>query len=104
MQAYSTAFWALGEKAIVDFDKIVKRIEEGEKKILEKLEMAAILAAKVRSVDNPWANLVLKYGNNRGKLFNEEEDRFLLCMTVSHTTSGIDAGGRGLREREREGE
>ena len=56
-------------------------MEEGEKKILEKLEMAQILAHKVKSIDNPWDNLALKYGNNRGKLFNEEEDRFLLCMT-----------------------
>jgi len=81
VRAYSEAFWKVGETYIPDFDKIVKRIEEGEKKILEKLEMAAILTAKVKSVDNPWDNLTLKYGNNRGKLFNEEEDRFLLCMT-----------------------
>lgn len=81
VRAYSEAFWRLGERSIPDFDKIVKRIEEGEKKIVEKLEMANILAAKVRSVENAWDNLTLKYGNNRGKLFNEEEDRFLLCMT-----------------------
>jgi len=43
--------------------------------------MATALKAKVQSTDNPWNTLTLKYGNNRGKLFTEEEDRFLVCMT-----------------------
>ena len=43
--------------------------------------MAGALAQKVRSYDNPWTTLTIKYGNNRGKLFTEDEDRFLVCMT-----------------------
>lgn len=30
---------------------------------------------------SPWTNLSLSYGAQKGKLFNEEEDRFLICMT-----------------------
>ena len=79
---YSEAFWRLGPTHIGDWEKVSKKIEEGEKKIAEKSEMAQLLTFKVKSAgDNPWDNLTLKYGNNRGKLFNEEEDRFLLCMT-----------------------
>ena len=79
---YSEAFWRLGPTHIGDWEKVSKKIEEGEKKIAEKSEMATLLTSKVKSAgDNPWDNLTLKYGNNRGKLFNEEEDRFLLCMT-----------------------
>ncbi|EOD18155.1 hypothetical protein EMIHUDRAFT_447960 [Emiliania huxleyi CCMP1516] len=79
---YSEAFWRLGPTHIGDWEKVSKKIEEGEKKIAEKSEMATLLTHKVKSAgDNPWDNLTLKYGNNRGKLFNEEEDRFLLCMT-----------------------
>ena len=43
--------------------------------------MAQSLETKVKSTDNPWNSLTIKYGNNRGKLFTESEDRFLLCMT-----------------------
>ena len=56
-------------------------MEEGERKIAEKAKMAEALSFKVRSTDNPWQSLLIKYGNNRGKLFTEEEDRFLVCMT-----------------------
>jgi len=43
--------------------------------------MAEALKSKVTSTDNPWQTLQIKYGNNRGKLFTEDEDRFLVCMT-----------------------
>jgi len=79
--AYSKAFYAQGPLLIVDFDKQEKKIDEGERKIAEKERMATALKAKVSSTDNPWNMLALKYGNNRGKLFTEEEDRFLVCMT-----------------------
>ena len=79
--AYSKAFYALGPLLIADFDKQEKKIDEGERKIAEKERMATALKAKVSSTDNPWNMLALKYGNNRGKLFTEEEDRFLVCMT-----------------------
>ena len=78
---YSQAFWARGAGLIPDFDKLARRIEEGERKIAEKAKMADALSSKVKSVDNPWQTLSIKYGNNRGKLFTEEEDRFLVCMT-----------------------
>lgn len=29
---------------------------------------------------NPWLELKIQYGNNKGKAYTEEEDRFLLCM------------------------
>jgi len=43
--------------------------------------MQEALRNKVSKYDNPWQQLSLKYGTSRGKIFNEEEDRFLLCMT-----------------------
>ena len=43
--------------------------------------MAEALRNKVNGTENPWNCLTIKYGNNRGKLFTEEEDRFLVCMT-----------------------
>jgi SWI/SNF-related matrix-associated actin-dependent regulator of chromatin subfamily A member 5 len=29
---------------------------------------------------NPWLELKIQYGANKGKAYTEEEDRFLLCM------------------------
>jgi len=81
VRAYSAAFWERGAKCVGEFDKISRRIEEGERKIAEKAKMADALASKVKSCDNPWQTLSIKYGNNRGKLFTEDEDRFLVCMT-----------------------
>ena len=81
VQTYSAAFWDKGALYIQDFDKVQRRIEDGERKIKEKEKMTETLAQKVRSCDNPWQTLTIKYGNNRGKLFTEDEDRFLVCMT-----------------------
>ena len=79
--AYSKAFYEKGPTLIQDFDKQEKKIEEGERKIAEKAKMAEALRNKVNGTENPWNCLTIKYGNNRGKLFTEEEDRFLVCMT-----------------------
>jgi len=81
VRVYSEAFWVKGAEYIAEFDKISRRIEEGERKIAEKKKMADALEAKVKSCENPWQTLSIKYGNNRGKLFTEDEDRFLVCMT-----------------------
>jgi len=81
VRVYAEAFWAKGADYIAEFDKVSKRIEEGERKIAEKQKMAEALASKVKTVENPWQALTIKYGNNRGKLFTEDEDRFLVCMT-----------------------
>ena len=81
VKTYSAAFWERGPTLIADFDKVAKKIEEGERKIQEKAKMAESLRQKVATYDNAWQTLAIKYGNNRGKLFTEDEDRFLICMT-----------------------
>ena len=120
VRTYANAFWSRGLSCIGDFEKIVKRVEEGERKILEKAKMAEVsatqltfkpvrlrlglglelgcwrwhqvggrhvvptasdsdcptrqaLKSKVTSTENPWQTLQIKYGNNRGKLFTEDE-------------------------------
>jgi len=81
VKSYAAAFWSRGPSCLADFEKTLKRVEEGERKILEKAKMAEALKNKVASTENPWQSLQIKYGNNRGKLFTEDEDRFLICMT-----------------------
>lgn len=42
VKLYAGSFWSRGAQCIGDFDKIVKRVEEGERKILEKAKMAEV--------------------------------------------------------------
>lgn len=48
---------------------------------MRRIEIGQALASKVQRHKNPWLSLQLSYGAQKGKLFNEEEDRFLVCMT-----------------------
>ncbi len=38
------------------------------------------IATKLQKCKNPWQELKIAYGANKGKAYTEEEDRFLLCM------------------------
>lgn len=61
-----------------DWEKNIHKIEEGEAKIEERANQARCLAAKVKSYDYPMQELHLSYGQNKGKQYTEEEDRFLI--------------------------
>ncbi|VAH14526.1 unnamed protein product [Triticum turgidum subsp. durum] len=62
------------------YDRIIKNIEKGESKISRKDEIMKAIAKKMDRYKNPWLELKIQYGQNKGKLYNEECDRFLLCM------------------------
>lgn len=38
------------------------------------------IKGKMARYRNPWLELKIQYGANKGKAYTEEEDRFLLCM------------------------
>ncbi|XP_020108881.1 ISWI chromatin-remodeling complex ATPase CHR11-like isoform X2 [Ananas comosus] len=63
-----------------DYDRIIKIIERGEAKISRKDEIMRAIRKKMDRYKNPWSELKIQYGQNKGKLYNEECDRFLLCM------------------------
>eukprot|EP00306_Pavlova_sp_CCMP459_P004759 CAMPEP_0185157904 /NCGR_PEP_ID=MMETSP1139-20130426/2073_1 /TAXON_ID=298111 /ORGANISM="Pavlova sp., Strain CCMP459" /LENGTH=1133 /DNA_ID=CAMNT_0027723009 /DNA_START=12 /DNA_END=3413 /DNA_ORIENTATION=+ len=79
--AYRDAFFSRGPELLADWERIERKIQDGERKLAVREEMQAALREKVSRYDNPWQQLSLKYGTSRGKIFNEDEDRFLLCMT-----------------------
>ncbi|WOG83380.1 hypothetical protein DCAR_0102555 [Daucus carota subsp. sativus] len=68
-------------KEISDYDKIIKNIERGEARISRKDEIMKAIGKKLDRYKNPWLELKIQYGQNKGKLYNEECDRFILCMT-----------------------
>jgi len=77
---YAAAFFERYEQ-IDNHEKIMRRIEAGEAKIQRRIEIGHTLATKVARSKNPWLHMRINYGAQKGKLYNEEEDRFLVCMT-----------------------
>lgn len=79
--AYSQAFWAEGPNRIESWEKILKVIKEGEQKIARVKAMERAMQQKVEGYENPWKDLDLAYGSSRSKAFQDDEDRWLICMT-----------------------
>ncbi|TKY54119.1 putative chromatin-remodeling complex ATPase chain [Spatholobus suberectus] len=67
-------------KELNDYDRIIKNIERGEARISRKDEIMKAIAKKLDRYKNPWLELKIQYGQNKGKLYNEECDRFMICM------------------------
>ncbi|KAL8105249.1 hypothetical protein AgCh_029151 [Apium graveolens] len=69
-----------GRNDVKDYDKIIKNIERGEARISRKDEIMKAIGKKLDRYKNPWLELKIQYGQNKGKLYNEECDRFMICM------------------------
>ncbi|XP_057416837.1 ISWI chromatin-remodeling complex ATPase CHR17-like [Lotus japonicus] len=67
-------------KELNDYDRIIKNIERGETRISRKDEIMKAIGKKLDRYKNPWLELKIQYGQNKGKLYNEECDRFMICM------------------------
>ncbi|KAH9620261.1 hypothetical protein KSS87_018196 [Heliosperma pusillum] len=65
---------------MTDYDRIIKNIERGEARISRKDEIMKAIGKKLDRYKNPWLELKIQYGQNKGKLYNEECDRFMICV------------------------
>ena len=70
-------------RELKDWEKVMRRIEQGESRIARREEIIGALSKKVGRTKNPWVSLRIEYGSGatRGKQYTEENDRFLVCMT-----------------------
>lgn len=68
-----------------DWDRIIKNIERGEARISRKDEIMRAIAKKLDRYKNPWLELKIQYGQNKGKLYNEECDRFMVFYVLIFT-------------------
>lgn len=59
--------------------RIEARISEGEAKRSKRDNLEYLLAKKITSVHYPMQELELNYPTTKGKVYSEEEDRYLLC-------------------------
>ncbi|CAG9760588.1 unnamed protein product [Ceutorhynchus assimilis] len=76
---YSAVFWERCHE-LQDVERIMAQIERGELKIQRRASIRRALDAKIGRYRAPFHQLRLAYGNNKGKNYTEEEDRFLVCM------------------------
>ncbi|KAI0095067.1 SNF2 family DNA-dependent ATPase [Irpex rosettiformis] len=66
-------------KELSEYPRIKARIEEGEAKRNKRSNLEALLSKKISSVRYPMQELELNYPTTKGKVYSEEEDRYLLC-------------------------
>jgi len=83
IQAYSEAFWSdsFGKKRFTEheYDRVVKSIEKGEKKIDDIKGLQRGTRVLISLFENPWHELQFTHVNTKDKKFTAEEDRWLLC-------------------------
>jgi SWI/SNF-related matrix-associated actin-dependent regulator of chromatin subfamily A member 5 len=83
VETYAAAFWdeTLGKKRFLEheYDRVVKLIERGEKKIEEIKRLERGTRVFLSLFDNPWEELEFTYVNCKDKMFTMDEDRSLLC-------------------------
>mmetsp|Transcript_22804 Transcript_22804/g.58023 ORF Transcript_22804/g.58023 Transcript_22804/m.58023 type:complete len:1052 (-) Transcript_22804:484-3639(-) len=79
VRKYSDVFWERFRE-LNDWEKVLKNIERGEFKIQRQSDIMNAVAMKLERYKNPWQELKVQYGANKGKAYTEEEDRFILCM------------------------
>jgi len=81
IKEYHDVFWKRHHE-LEESDKTLRKIEDGEKKIQKREDIERLLKEKVaQSGKDPFNQLKISYGQNKGKAFTEEEDRYLLCMS-----------------------
>jgi SWI/SNF-related matrix-associated actin-dependent regulator of chromatin subfamily A member 5 len=68
---------------LTEYPRIAARIAEGEAKRNKRSNLEALLAKKISSFRYPMQELELNYPTTKGKVYSEEEDRYLLCR-LSH--------------------
>ncbi|KAF8167097.1 P-loop containing nucleoside triphosphate hydrolase protein [Crassisporium funariophilum] len=66
-------------RTLSEAPRIEARIAEGEAKRNKRDNLQSLLASKIASVRYPMQELELNYPTTKGKVYSEEEDRYLLC-------------------------
>ncbi|PPQ92882.1 hypothetical protein CVT25_009769 [Psilocybe cyanescens] len=77
-------------KTLAEYPRIKTRIEEGEAKRNKRENLEMLLAKKISSVRYPMQELELNYPTTKGKVYSEEEDRYLLCRLFHYGMQADD--------------
>ena len=61
-----------------EWEKMMKGVEKGEARLVRKEEIVKSVGKKLERYKQPWTDLRFAYGQNKGRYFTEENDRFLV--------------------------
>ena len=75
--SYFSSTWMLTSST--EASRIEARIAKGQAKCSKRDNLEYLLAKKITSVHYPMQELELNYPTTKGKVYSEEEDRYLLC-------------------------
>ncbi|KAG8992998.1 hypothetical protein FRB90_000819 [Tulasnella sp. 427] len=78
VKAYSELFWQRHTE-LKDTERLSQRVAEAEAKAVKLREQNEMLKSKVAQYQYPMQELQLAYSQTKGKVYSEEEDRYLLC-------------------------
>ncbi|KAJ7634172.1 P-loop containing nucleoside triphosphate hydrolase protein [Mycena polygramma] len=73
-----------------EYPRIAVRITEGEAKRNKRDNLEYLLGEKISSVRYPMQELELNYPTTKGKVYSEEEDRYLLCRLFHYGMQADD--------------
>ncbi|KAJ2998923.1 hypothetical protein HDV02_003898 [Globomyces sp. JEL0801] len=76
VKAYSDVFWQR-YKELPDHEKITQSIERAEARLAKFIETNMAITEKISRYKCPLQQIKFVYGQNKGKTYTEEEDRFL---------------------------
>ncbi|KAF9001708.1 SNF2 family N-terminal domain-containing protein [Cyathus striatus] len=77
-------------ETLPEYPRIAARIAEGEAKRSKRNNLEHLLEKKIRSVSYPMQELELNYPTTKGKVYSEEEDRYLLCRLFHYGMQSED--------------
>ncbi|KIY43532.1 hypothetical protein FISHEDRAFT_53398 [Fistulina hepatica ATCC 64428] len=89
VEAYYKVF-AKKWESLSEYPRIVARIAEGDAKRSKRENLENLLTEKIHSVSYPMQELELSYPTTKGKVYNEEEDRYLLCRLYHYGMQAED--------------
>ena len=94
VRRYHTVFWAR-HKELADWERVIDKIEKGEKRLQRSKEIREALAEKIARSPKPHECLPLNYGASRGKVWTEEEDAYDAVWTsINYAIEPTKSRGR----------
>jgi SWI/SNF-related matrix-associated actin-dependent regulator of chromatin subfamily A member 5 len=68
----------------IDWERIIARLEDAEQRAQKLIKSDEMVKTKVAQYTFPMQELQLAYSQTKGKIYNEEEDRYLLCRLAHY--------------------
>lgn len=88
VRRYHKVFWQR-YKELDSYERMLANLERGEARLKRIRDVQGYLQEKIKQVKVPLQQLKFNYGQSKGKLFSEDEDRFLV-VTMERLGYGTD--------------